>query len=110
VIARKSTTLPSGFDRRTRRRQDRCIGIDSPVLLRARSVAGGAQFQKRNAVSFLRGPYDTALFDRHNDSFLVGAALHFSHAKQHDVLLLTSLADRDRVDAEFDADSSGVYL
>ena len=61
--------------------------------------------QQRNEVSFLRGPYNTAMFHRLNRSFRVGAALHFSHAKQHDVLLLTPFARHDSADAGFDRES-----
>lgn len=62
-------------------------------------------FEKRDTVSYLRGPYNTAFFRRHNHAFRVGAALHFSHAKQHDVLLLTPLSDHERADAAFDRES-----
>jgi len=61
--------------------------------------------ERRNEVSYLRGPYNTAFFYRQNKAFRVGAALHFSHARQHDVLLLTPLSDHERVDADFDAES-----
>ena len=62
-------------------------------------------FEQRNEVSYLRGPYNNALFRRHNRTFQIGAALHFSHAKQHDVLLLSPIADHERVDAAFDQES-----
>lgn len=58
--------------------------------------------EQRNEVSYLRGHYNTALFWRHNEAFRVGAALHFSHSKQHDVLLLTPLKHHERADADFD--------
>jgi hypothetical protein len=61
--------------------------------------------EQRNEVSYLRGPYNTAFFDRHNRAFRIGAALHFSHARQHDVLLKTPLSEHERVDAGFDAES-----
>lgn len=48
-----------------------------------------AMAEQRDKVAHLRGPYNTAFFDRHRNSFQISAALHFSHAKQHDVLLLT---------------------
>ncbi len=62
-------------------------------------------FERRNSVSYLRGPYNTAFFWRHNRAFRIGAALHFSHAKQHDMLLLTPLSDHQRADAAFDRES-----
>lgn len=61
--------------------------------------------EKRNEVSYLRGPYNTAFFWRHTTIFRTGSALHFSHAKQHDVLLLTPFSDHESVDARFDAES-----
>jgi hypothetical protein len=62
-------------------------------------------FEQRHEVSYLRGPYNTALFWRHNEAFRIGAALHFSHAKQHDVLLLSPLNDHQSTDTEFDRES-----
>lgn len=61
--------------------------------------------ESRNEVSFLRGRYNTALYRRHNQAFRVGAALHFSHAKQHDVLLLTPLEEHEKADADFNRES-----
>lgn len=71
-----------------------------PVLAPAPAAA-----QQRNEVSFLRGPYNTAMYHRLNRAFRVGAALHFSHARQHDVLLLTPFAEADSADAGFDQES-----
>lgn len=62
--------------------------------------------EQRNAVSFLRGRYNTALYRRHNQAFRVGAALHFAHAKQHDVLWLTALEKHGVEDAEFDREAT----
>jgi len=61
--------------------------------------------EQRNEVSYLRGPYNTAFFDRHNRAFRIGAALHFSHARQHDVLLKTPLSEHQSADAGFNAES-----
>jgi hypothetical protein len=61
--------------------------------------------EQRNEVFFLRGPYNTAFFYRYNRAFRVGAALHFSHAKLHDVLLLTPFARHAEADAQFDQES-----
>ena len=54
--------------------------------------------EQRNAVSFLRGPYNEAFFFRHNASYRTSAAMHFFHSKQHDLLQQTSLAERARFD------------
>ncbi len=77
------------------------------VAAPASSINGDSPpfFEQRDTVSYLRGPYNTAFFRRHNRAFRVGAALHFSHAKQHDVLLLTPLSDHERADAAFDRES-----
>lgn len=64
-----------------------------------------APVEPRNDISYLRGPYNTDFYYRQNEAFRVGAALHFSHSKQHDVLLLTPLADHEQVDARFDEES-----
>jgi len=61
--------------------------------------------EKRDEVSYLRGPYNTAFYKRHYRAFRVSSALHFSHAKQHDVLLLTPLNDHERADNDFDRES-----
>ena len=76
--------------------------VAAAIALAATSTWGA---EKRNEVSFLRGPYNIELFKRHNTAFRVGAAMHFSHAKQHDVLLLTPAARAAEVDAGFDAES-----
>jgi hypothetical protein len=43
-----------------------------------------------------------AFYSRHNKSFRTGAAIHFSHGYQHDVLQLTSLTNHQSVDADTD--------
>jgi hypothetical protein len=75
------------------------------IVLASTITPGPAIAERRNAVSYLRGPYNTALFKRHNRSFRVGAALHFSHAKQHDVLLLTPFSRHEQADVGFDRES-----
>ena len=71
------------------------------------ALAGGAlasplqALEQRNAVAHLRGPYNLALFYRHNDAYRIGAGMHFFHSKQHDLLQRTALADRAAVDAQF---------
>jgi len=60
-----------------------------------------AALEQRNSVSFLRGPYNLALFYRHNQAYRIGAGMHFFHSKQHDLLQLTPFDDRASVDARF---------
>lgn len=62
--------------------------------------------ERRDEVGFLRGRYNTELYRRHNEAFRIGAALHFAHGKQHDVLWLTPLADHEAVDVEFDREAT----
>jgi hypothetical protein len=68
------------------------------ALLLHLAVARPAYSEQRNEVSYTRGPYNTAFFHRHNEAFRNGAAIHFAHGYQHDVLQLTSLSDADAVD------------
>lgn len=60
--------------------------------------------EQRDEVSYLRGPYNIAFFRRHNAAYRISAAMHFAHGKQHDVLLLTPLADHSHQDRKFDAE------
>lgn len=69
-------------------------------------------WEQRDEVTHLRGQYHTTLFSyntafyhRHNEAFRIGAAIHFSHGKQHDVLLLTPFAHHAREDLGFDGES-----
>lgn len=78
------------------------VGVSAIVAI---AVAQTEAVERRSLASYLRGPYYTELFTRHNRTFRVGAALHFSHAKQHDVLLLTPPARRDEADTAFDRES-----
>ncbi len=66
--------------------------------------------ESRNDISYLRGPYNADFYYRQNEAFRVGAALHFSHSKQHDVLLLTPLLNHARVDSDFDRESVAFAL
>ena len=65
-------------------------------------VQGPPFFEQHNDVSFLTGPYNTALFYRHNAAYRYGAAFHFHHGKQHDVLQLTPWDQHETADAHFD--------
>ena len=73
-----------------------------PML--AAPTASAAHIEQRNEVTYRRGPYNLALYYRHNETYRNGAAIHFAHGRQHDVLALTPLADHARVDRETDAD------
>ena len=68
-------------------------------------LAGLALADQRNEVSYLRGPYNIAMFRRHREAFRIGAGIHFSHGRQHDVLLLTPLSEHEKWDAEFNRQS-----
>ena len=64
-------------------------------------------FEQRDSVGHLRGPYNIAFFHRHNAAFRIGSAIHFAHAKQHDLLLLSPLKDHEKADAGFNAECMG---
>jgi hypothetical protein len=61
-------------------------------------------WEQRDEVSFLRGPYNIEFFYRHNRSFRYSAAIHFAHAKQHDILQLIPLSRHAGTDRESDAE------
>lgn len=78
------------------------LGLPSQIL----------SLERRDEVTHLRGQYNTTLFSyntafyhRHNEAFRIGAAIHFSHGKQHDVLLRTPFARHVREDLGFDGES-----
>ncbi len=64
-----------------------------PTLTVAAALLTGmaivAHAEPRDEVSYLRGPYNTAFFKRHNDSFRYSSAFHYHHGKEHDLLQLT---------------------
>ena len=59
--------------------------------------------EPRKPMSYIRGPYNAAFFHRHGPSEAYSAGFHYHHGRQHDVLTLTPLANREKVDADFDA-------
>jgi hypothetical protein len=61
--------------------------------------------EKRDEVSYLRGPYNIEFFRRHNDAFRISASIHFAREKAHDVAHLTPAAERALADLKFDNDS-----
>ncbi|MFT3787954.1 MAG: hypothetical protein QM770_17590 [Tepidisphaeraceae bacterium] len=68
-------------------RVPRCLGAD-----------------QRNEAYHFRGRFNTNFFYRHNEAFRIGAAIHFAHGRQHDVLLKTPLSDHAAVDDRTHAD------
>lgn len=56
-----------------------------------KSINNNPSVERRNDVSFLRGKYNIAQFNRHNRTFRYSAAMHFLHGKQHDSLQLNPL-------------------
>lgn len=72
------------------------------VILLAPSASAQFHVEQRNEVSYLRGPYVLDFYRRHNDAFRSGAAIHFAHGKQHDILLSTPLRESEIVDQQTD--------
>lgn len=60
--------------------------------------------EQRDKVYHLVGPYNTAFYDRHNASYRTSAAIHYGHARQHDYLELTPLAEHAERDAVWNED------
>lgn len=86
-----------------------CLGGLAACALLA-AVAPAATAQQRDDVSFLRGPYNTAMFHRHNSSYRYSAAFHYHHGRQHDVLQLTPLDQHTEVDQRFNIDVTAFTL
>ena len=61
--------------------------------------------EQRNDIAYLHGPYNGAFFHNHNRDFRMSAGLHFSHGKQHDVLLLNPFSTHEATDARFEKES-----
>lgn len=87
------------------RRLNLCALLMTLVARAAMAQTHAPLAEQRDEVSYLRGPYNTAFYDRENEAFRIGAAIHFSHGKQHDVLLRRPFSEHERTDAEFDAES-----
>ncbi len=66
-------------------------------------------WEQRDDIGFLRGPYNEALYENHNEAYRIGAAMHFFHSKQHDLLLQTPLDEHARYDRLLNDQSLG-YL
>lgn len=79
-------------------------GLASLAVLAA-LPASALDFQQRNSVSYLRGPYNIEFFKRHNEAFRISAGIHFAHGKAHDVAHLTPATERAACDAGFDEES-----
>jgi hypothetical protein len=53
---------------------------------------GAAAWEQRDDMSYVRGPYNTAFYWNHRETYQNAAAIHFAHGLQHDVLQLTPLS------------------
>lgn len=73
-------------------------------LLGLVSHAHAGHWEQRDEVSHLQARYNTAFYYRHNETFRNGAAIHYAHGRQHDILQKTPLREHERVDRETDAD------
>jgi hypothetical protein len=74
------------------------------------AAVGCVQLERRDAVTHLRGSYNNAFFWRHDDAYRLSAAFHIAHAKAHDVLELTPLAEANKHDVSFDEEMVGRAL
>ena len=83
------------------RRTKKMLAIALAVLLIIGVSLRPVTAEQRSQVSYLRGPYNDAYFNRHNRDFRLSAAFHFNHGKQHDVLLLTPFERHAESDTEF---------
>ena len=63
-----------------------------------------AALEQRDTVYHLVGPYNTAFYDRHNASYRTSASVHYAHARQHDYLELTPLAEHAERDSVWNKD------
>ena len=82
-----------------------CVRLLAALCLLVAAACGGMHLEQRDKVTFLRGPHNYDFYARHNGPFETSAAIHFAHAKAHDVLQLTP---KDRAcyhDAAFNAES-----
>ena len=87
----------------TRRQFARLSGLVSGASLAALiGLPETARAEQRNDVTFLRGPYNQAYWNRHRASEQYSAGFHYHHGKQHDVLMRTALSDHETVDFNFD--------
>lgn len=68
------------------------------------SESPGLRLERRNSVSYLRGPYNFDFYRRHNDTYRFGAAIHFAHGKAHDVPQLTPLDRAGYFDGQLDSE------
>jgi hypothetical protein len=80
------------------------------VMIYTVAAAHARFFEQRNEVSFRRGKSNSEFFRRHSETFRNGAAIHYAHAKEHDVLQLTPLSDTPRIDAKTDEDFTSYLL
>lgn len=76
------------------------------VVMPVSACGGGSGFrlERRDEVSYRRGPYNFDFYRRHNRSYRTGSAIHFARGKAHDVPQLTPLERADYYDRQFDAE------
>lgn len=103
-MAGKTESVPSSaaLISSARRRLSLALGA-FPLCLGEAGLSLAAE--RRNDVSFLRGPYQLAFYRRHNLAYRLGAGMHFFHSKQHDLLQLTPLARHEGGDERFEQEA-----
>ncbi len=77
-------------------RRDSLLGLAAAAGLTL--TPSSVRAELRDDVGILRGPYNEAFYFRHNESYRIGAAMHFFHSKQHDLMLQTPFAQHARYD------------
>lgn len=73
-------------------------------LVLALGAGCGVHIEQRDRPAKWRMSSNNAFFDRHNDAFRSGAAIHVAHGLAHDVLQLTPIGEAPAADAAFDRD------
>ncbi len=84
-------------------RRDSLLGLAAAAGLAV--SPGRPHAEQRDDVGILRGPYNEAFYYRHNESYRIGAAMHFFHSKQHDLMLQTPFAEHARYDQMLNQES-----
>lgn len=75
------------------------------VSLAATAVGCSFHLEQHDMPASRRASYNNAFFWRHNYAYRFSGAIHFAHARQHDVLVFTDASDAAKSDAEFEAES-----
>ena len=95
------------MEKRRNNRKQTTYFVPAILILVAATLAGCSSHtvpsvESRKEVTYLRGPYNTSFYRRHNASERYSAGFHYHHGKQQDVLQITPLSNRQKVDADFD--------